>query len=126
MVCLEEWFLDQRDERVAEGFFTPLQEDFYRAYHDSGVVFRSQRVYSLEAIVQVTGEEIHPHLTYLEGLADLLGRSEKYIPSWIREFYASLWVDPAHRYLHFAFRGRDYRIQSVEACDILRIPFQHN
>jgi hypothetical protein len=41
MVSLEEWFLDQRDERAVEGFFTPLQEDFYRAYQDSGVVFRS-------------------------------------------------------------------------------------
>jgi hypothetical protein len=84
MVSLAEWFPYQRDERAAEGFFTPLQENFYRAYQDSGIVFRSQRVCSLEAIVQVIGEEIRPHLTYLEGLADLLGRSGKYIMSWVR------------------------------------------
>jgi hypothetical protein len=32
MVSLEEWFPDQRDERAAAGFFTPLPKDFYRAY----------------------------------------------------------------------------------------------
>jgi hypothetical protein len=32
MVSLEEWFPDQRDKKAAKGFFTPLQEDFYRAY----------------------------------------------------------------------------------------------
>jgi hypothetical protein len=101
MVPLEEWFLAQRDLRASESFYTPLYEDFYRAYQDSG----SQRVCSLEAIVQVADEEIRPHLTFLEGLADLLGRSGKYVPTWVQEFYATLWVDPAHRFVHFTFRG---------------------
>ena len=26
------WFPPRRDERAAEGFYTPLQEDFYNAY----------------------------------------------------------------------------------------------
>jgi hypothetical protein len=64
----------------------------------------------LEAIVGVAGEQIRPHLSFLSGLADLLGRTGKYVPSWVREFYASLWIDLGHRYIHFAFRGRDYRL----------------
>jgi hypothetical protein len=76
---------------------------------------------SLEAIVGVAGEHIRPHLSYLPGLVDLLGRTGKYIPSWVRELYASLWIDPRQRYIHFAFRGRDYRLQSSRAREILRI-----
>ena len=76
---------------------------------------------SLEAIVVVVGEQIHPHLSYLPGLIDLLGRTGQYVPSWVREFYASLWIDPRHRYIHFAFRGYDCRLQSSRAREILRI-----
>jgi hypothetical protein len=32
------------DTRASEGFYTPLYEDFYRAYVDSGIAFRPQRV----------------------------------------------------------------------------------
>jgi hypothetical protein len=28
-----------RESRASEGFYTPLQEDFYRAYVDSGIPF---------------------------------------------------------------------------------------
>ena len=37
----EEWFPPRRDERASEGFYTPLQEDFYNTYLNSGVAFRS-------------------------------------------------------------------------------------
>ena len=97
------------------------QEDFYNVYLNNGVAFRSQRVCSLEAIVAVAGEQIRPHLSYLPGLVDLLGRTGRYVPSWVREFYASLWIDLRHMFIHFAIRGRDYRLQSQRAREILRI-----
>ena len=46
---------------------------FYNAYLNSGAVFRSQRVCSIEAIVAAAGEHIHPYLAYLSGLIDLIG-----------------------------------------------------
>jgi hypothetical protein len=51
----------------------------------------------LEAIVAARGEQVRPLLTYLLGLADLLGRIGAYIKSWVREFYASLWIDLEHK-----------------------------
>ena len=33
-----------------------------------------------------------------------------------------MWIDPRHRFIHFAFKGRDYRLQSSRAREILRIP----
>ena len=86
----KDWFLPRRDERALDGFYTPLQEDFYNAHLNSGVAFRSQRVCSIEAIVAAAGEQICPHLSYLPGLTDLLGRTARYVLSWVREFYATL------------------------------------
>ena len=40
-VQFEEWFLPRQDEHASEGFYTPLQEDFYHAYLNCGVAFRS-------------------------------------------------------------------------------------
>ena len=71
----EVWFPPRRDERVAEGFYTPLHEDFYNAYLNSGAVFRSQRVCSIEATVAAAGEHIRPYLAYLSGLTDLIGQT---------------------------------------------------
>ena len=120
-VEFDAWFPPRRDERAAEGFYTPLQEDFYNAYLNSGVVFRSQRVCSLESIVAAAGESIRPYLSYLPGLTDLIGRTGIYVPSWVRQFYASLFIDPHHRFIHFAFRGKDYRVTSGRAREILRL-----
>ena len=66
-VQFKDWFSPRRDERASEGFYTPLQEDFYNAYLNSGVVFRSQRVCNIESIVAAAGEHIHLYLSYLLG-----------------------------------------------------------
>ena len=87
------WFPLRRDERASEGFYTPLQEDFYNAYLNSGAVFRSQRVCHIDSIVAAVGESIRPYLAYLSGLTDLIGRTGLYVPSWVRQFYASHFVD---------------------------------
>ena len=55
----------------------------------------------------------------LPGLTDLIGQTRVYVPSWVRQFYASLWIDPQHNYIHFAFRGRDYQLMSTRLREIL-------
>ena len=74
-VEFEQWFPPRRDDRALEDFYTPLQEDFYNAYLNSGAVFRPQRVCHIESIVTSAGEHIRPYLTYLPGLTDLIGRT---------------------------------------------------
>jgi hypothetical protein len=78
-------------------------------------------VCSIESIVAVAGEQIHPHPSYLLGLIGLLRWTSRYVPEWVRELYSSLWIDPRHKFIHFAFRGRDYRLQSSRAREILRL-----
>ena len=79
---------------------------------------------NIESIVAATGEHIRPYLAYLPGLTDLLERTGLYVPSWVREFYATLCIDPQHRFIHFAFRGRDYRLMSSRVRGILRLQEQ--
>ena len=88
-VEFEVWFPPRRDERASEGFYTPVQKDFYNANLNSGAVFRSQRVCHIDSIVAAAGEHIRPYLAYLLGLTDLIGRTGLYVPSWVRQFYAS-------------------------------------
>ena len=57
----------------------------------------------------------------MPGLTDLLRRTGRYISSWVHEFYSSLWIDPGHRFIHFAFRGHDYRLMSFRVREILRL-----
>ena len=118
------WFPPRRNKRASEGFYTPLQEDFYNAYLNNGAVFRSQRVCNIESIVAVAGEHICPYLSYLLGLTDPIGRIGLYVPSWVRQFYATLWIDPQHRFIHFVFGGRDYRLTSTRVREILRLQEQ--
>jgi hypothetical protein len=70
----------------------------------------------------VVGEQLHPHLSFLPGLSDLLGWTRAYCGTWVREFYSSLWIDPAHQFIHFAFRGRDRRLYSTRVREILKLP----
>ena len=86
----DQWFPPRRDEHASEGFYTPLKEDFYNAYLNSGALFRSQRVCNIESIVAAAGEHIRPYLSYLPGLTDLLGWTSLYVSSWVHEFYATL------------------------------------
>ena len=113
--------MPRRDERASEGFYTPLQEDFYNAYLNSRAVFRSQRVCHIDSIVAAAGEHIRPYLAYLLGLTDLIRRTRLYVPSWVRQFYASLFIDPHRNFIHFTFRGRDYRMMSTRVREILRL-----
>jgi hypothetical protein len=70
----------------------------------------------------VVGEQLRPHLSFLPGLLDLLGRIGAYCVTWVKEFYSSLWIDLAYEFIHFAFRGRDRRLYSTRVREILRLP----
>ena len=72
----------------------------------------------------VARELIRPYLSYLPGWSDLIGRTGLYVPSWVRQFYASLYVDPHYNFIHFAFGGKDYRVMSFRAREILRLQEQ--
>lgn len=76
----------------------------------------------MEHIVRAGGEDIRPFLTYLLGLADLLGWSRKYVEACVHEFYASLWIDLDHHYMQYTFRGSPHRLYTSTIREKLRLP----
>ena len=76
---------------------------------------------NIESIIAVAEEQICPYLSYLPGLTNLLGWIGLYVPSWVREFYATLWIDLGRRFIHFAFRGQDYKLMSFRVREILKL-----
>ena len=76
---------------------------------------------NIKSIVAAAREHIRLYLAYLPRLTDLIGWTGLYVPSWVYQFYATLWIDPQHRYIHFAFRGRDYKLTSTRIREILRL-----
>jgi hypothetical protein len=62
------------------------------------------------------GEPILPFFKYLRGLADLVSRRSRYIPVWVRVFYAAVYVDANRLSLHFMFVGQ-------QPCTLMLIGF---
>jgi hypothetical protein len=58
------------------------------------------------------------------GLTDLVQRSGSYVLSWVREFFATLWIHPDHTGISFSFLGEQREISSARARELLRIPLQ--
>jgi hypothetical protein len=51
----------------------------------------------------VAGEPILPFFDYLRGLADLVSMRSRYVPDWVRVFYAIMYVEADRLSLHFMF-----------------------
>lgn len=82
-ITLEQWFPTKRDPRAAYDFYIVLHEEFYSDMTQSGTILHPHRVCSLKAIIVARREHIHPHLTYIQGLIDLLERSGLYVETWV-------------------------------------------
>jgi hypothetical protein len=78
-VSFLQWFPAEHDPRAIERFYTPLQEDFFRAFLRVGTQFSGHRIDSVESICRVEGEEVHPYLSYLPGLSYLIGQTGSFV-----------------------------------------------
>jgi hypothetical protein len=94
------------------------------AYVNAKVTVTAQRVIPLQSIVDLVGEEVRTYLQTIPGLTDLVQRSGSYVLSWVREFFATLWIHPDHTGISFSFLGEQREISSARARELLRIPLQ--
>jgi len=113
------WFPATRDPRAGARFYTVIQEDIHEALVRSQSQFREHRVIDLEILGNVVGADICQYFTYLHGFPELLALPGTYCEQWVREFYASVWVSPDHRYIHYALVGTDYRVTAQRAREVL-------
>jgi hypothetical protein len=120
-VQLHEWFPLQRKLGV-DHFYIALQEDFHMAYVNANVSVIAHRVIPLQRIVDLVGEEVRTYLQTVPGLTDLVQWNGLYVLSWVREFFATLWIHPDHTRISFSFLGEQREISSARARELLRIP----
>jgi hypothetical protein len=101
-----------------------IQEDFHRAYLNANVPVIAHRRIPRQSIVDLIGEDVRTYLSTVPGLVDLVGRSGSYVLSWVREFFATIWIHPDHSMISFSFLGEQREISSARARELMRIPLQ--
>jgi hypothetical protein len=74
-------------------------------YVNANVSVTTHRVIPLQSIVDLVGEEVRTYLQIVPGLTDLVQRNGSYVLSWVREFFATLWIHPDHTRISFSFLG---------------------
>ncbi len=75
----------------------------------------AHRVIPLQSIVDLVGEEVRTYLQTVPGLTDLVQWSGLYVLSWVREFFATLWIHPDHTGISFNFLGEQRELSSARA-----------
>jgi hypothetical protein len=90
---------------------------------NANVPVTTHRRISLQSIVDLIGEDVRTYLSTVPRLVDLFGRSGSYVLSWVRDFFATVWIHPDHSMI-FSFLGEQREISSARARELVRIPLQ--
>jgi hypothetical protein len=59
----------------------------------------------------------------VSGLTDLVQQSGSYVLSWVREFFATLWIHLDHTGISFSFLGEQREISSARAREYVSISY---
>jgi hypothetical protein len=68
-----------------------------------------------------TGEAILPFFDYQRGLVDLVTRRSRYVPDWVRVFYATVYVDTDRVAIRFMFMGQQQRLTREGIAELLQV-----
>jgi hypothetical protein len=92
----DQWFPRGREE-CDPRFWTILHESFYASYVHRGSQLSQHRMLQFTALRAAAAREpILPFFDYQRSLADLMSRRSRYGPSWVRVFYATVYVEADH------------------------------
>jgi hypothetical protein len=67
------------------------------------------------------GAPILPFFDYQRGLADLVTRRSRYVPDWVRVFYATVYVDTVRVAIRFMFMGQQQRLTREGITELLQV-----
>jgi hypothetical protein len=102
----EQWFPRGRED-CDPRFWTILQESFYASYIHRGFQLSHRRILQFTALrAAAAGEAILFFFDYQRGLVDLVTRQSRYVPDWVRVFYATVYVDADRVAIRFMFIGQ--------------------
>jgi hypothetical protein len=67
------------------------------------------------------GEAILPFFDYQRGLVDLVTQRSRYVPDWVRVFYATVYFDANRVAIRFMFMGQQQRLTREEIAKLLQV-----
>jgi hypothetical protein len=117
----EQWFPHGREDGDPR-FWTILQESFYTSYVHHGSQLSQHRMLQFTALrAAVAGEAILPFFDYQRGLVDLVTIRSRYVPDWVRVFYATVYIDADQVAIRFMFMGQHQRLTREGIVELLQV-----
>ena len=119
----EDWFPVTRDSRVDRRFWTLLQASFYETYQRRGHRIFPHRVLDWVSLrTAAGGADVREHFAHFRGLPRLLQiEQNRYIEDWVRVFYATAWIAPERRAVHFVYGGQVFGLSRATIAGILGV-----
>jgi hypothetical protein len=120
----EEWWILPRPVRKGP-FWTELQHVFYDAICSEPIKCCAHCRLTIEGLAKAAGateEEIKGHLSYMPELFDLLTGSHRYVPEWVKVFFASLWIPRDREFIEFIFAGDHHQLTRQQIAEALGVP----
>jgi hypothetical protein len=122
----DQWFPRAKEE-CDPRFWTILQESFYASYTHRGSQLSQHRMLQFTALrAAAAGEAILPFFDYQRGLVDLMTRRSRYVPDWVRVFYATVYVDADRVAIRFMFMGQQQRLNREGIAELLPVDLHDN
>ena len=81
------------------------QESFFRSYYARGMVLADQRILGWDELERVAGIPIWPLFERFPGFVHLFNEVDRIVISWVRQFYAIVWIHLEHDYIAFMLHG---------------------
>jgi hypothetical protein len=117
----DQWFPRGREE-CDPRFWMILQESFYASYTHRGSQLSQHRMLQFTALrAAAAGVPILPFFDYQWGLVNLVTRRSRYVPDWVRVFYATIYVDTDRVAIRFMFMGQQQRLTREGIAELLQV-----
>ena len=112
-----------RNSRFDRRFWMLLQASFYETYQRRGHRIFPHRVLDWVSLrIAAGGADVRGHFAHFRGLPRLLEMEQnKYIEDWVRVFYATAWIAPERRAVHFMFGGQVFGLSRATIAGILGV-----
>lgn len=114
---LERWFPSPRPTEEGSLFWTVLHERFYLAYFASRMTLFLHHVLVIPLLtraIDMPQDQLQRYFSYLQGLQFVLTLPRHYHEGWFRVFYATVWIDPLHRFIRYMFKGKSHQIERAD------------
>ena len=82
------------------------QESFFRIYHVRGIALVDRRILGWGELERVAVIPIWPLFEWIMGFVYLFSEVDRIVISWVRQFYAIVWIHPEHDLIAFMLDGR--------------------